>query len=249
MRPPLTHADRAAARQYAAPLALASTVGPGRPEGRDRPRTWSVIDRRVVTQAGSAAFRLLPRTLRPPPEWRRPPRTIATLYPPIVRACSPPPRAAIGKRSGAVWSAYGSPLRLHGSAPLLRTPPAARAFSPLLASWASGPRFCVPRSVLRPWRLSPARARGPAPPLGGVRASALGAAGLCSLPPPHCQPCAAGSLPPFVGPRWCWSFAGAGPLVGSSGGVGGSPACGALRPLLASPPPGFLSAAPPAVAG
>lgn len=33
MRPPLTHAGRAAARQYAAPLALACTVGPGRPRG------------------------------------------------------------------------------------------------------------------------------------------------------------------------------------------------------------------------
>ena len=33
MRPPLTHAGRAVARQYAAPLALVCTVGPGRPRG------------------------------------------------------------------------------------------------------------------------------------------------------------------------------------------------------------------------
>lgn len=126
MRPPLTHADRAAARQYAAPLALACTVGPGRPEGRDRPRTWSVIDRRVVTQAGSAAFRLLPRTLRPPPEWRRPPRTIATLY----RAAAEQPKP------GFVGGASGGPA----CAAAAVQPPAPRPAGPPGAMRAGVPR-------------------------------------------------------------------------------------------------------------
>ena len=232
MRPPLTHAGRAAARQYAAPLALACTVGPGRPEGRDRPRTWSVIDRQVVTQAGSAAFRLLPRTLRPPPKWRRPPRTIATRY----RAAAEQPKP------GFVGGASGGPA----CAAAAVQPPAPRPAGPPGAMRAGVPRPsavcgagrppCGGRPFCATAAQRPALARGPlglgrAPP--GARAA---------RPPPRAfarrrlgprgrGPCRRFRRPPGWPPL-------AASLRASAFGGPGFPAPGRCWPW-AGPPPGF----------
>ena len=130
--------------------------------------------------------------------------------------------AACGRRS-LVRRLTGRLIRLRGSAPLLRTPPAARAFSPLLASWASGPRFCLPRSVLRPWRLAAARAR-PRPLLWAVFGPRLCSLLACAPSPRRIASRARlARFPP------CSALASAGRLPGP--GLGVAPAGGsAVRP-------------------
>lgn len=164
--------------------------------------------------------------------------------PPIVRACSPPPRAAIGKRSRAVWSAYGSPLRLHGSAPLLRTPPAARA---LPRSWRPGlwglgsacpARFCVLGGCLR-------RGRAARPLLWAVFGPRLWALLACAPSPRRIASRARlARCPPLSALAGAGRLPGPGLLWAPAGGRRYRPPV-ALWPPWAVPPPGIPSAAPP----
>lgn len=170
---------------------------------------------------------------------------------PIVRACCPPPRRAACSR-GALRVAGGRGhvgFRVASSACMvarlccaLRQPPglSPRSWLPGLRGLGSAcpARFCVLGGWLR-------RGRAPGPSSG--RCSALGSVRCWPvLPPPAALPAVRGWLAsPLVRPSLLLVVCRGRALVWLRRGGGGSPACGALRPLLASPPPGFLSAAPP----
>lgn len=228
-------------------LALAVTVGPGRPKGRDRPPTWSIIGRQVVTQAISAAFQPLPRTLRPPPEWRRPPRTIAALYPPssgpVVRRQgrrSASGRGLCGRLTGRLSACMVA--RLYCA---LRQPPglAPRSWRPGL--WGLGSacpaRFCVLGGCLR-------RGRAARPLLWAVFGPRLWALLACAPSPRRIASRARlARCPPLSALAGAGRLPGPGLLWAPAGGRRYRPPV-ALWPPWAVPPPGIPSAAPPAVA-